>query len=82
MTAAPPGPVASVGVEGGVAEIVGFPVSVTTTLKPADEALLRASVAVQETGVVPIEKDVPEAGMQLTPTGSLTPLASDGAVTL
>ena len=82
MTAAPPGPVASVGVEGGVAEIVGFPVSVTTTLKPADEALLRASVAVQETGVVPIEKDVPEAGLQSTPTGSLTPLTSDGAVTL
>jgi hypothetical protein len=82
LTAAPPGPVASVGA-GGVAEIVGLPVSVTTTLKPVgEEALPRTSVAVHETGVVPIEKEVPEAGLQTTPTGSLTPLTSGGAVTL
>jgi hypothetical protein len=53
--------------------------SETTTLKPADEKLPRASVAVHDTGVVPIENELPELGVQATTTGSLTPLTSGGA---
>ena len=49
------------------------------TLKPAEEALPRASVAVHETGVVPTGNALPELGVQATTTGSLTPLTSGGA---
>src|SRR5256885_15083559 len=38
-----------------------------------------ASVAVQETGVVPTGNELPELGVQATTTGSLTPLTSGGA---
>jgi len=48
-------------------------------LKPADEKLPRLSVAVHDTGVVPIGNELPELGVQATTTGSLTPLASGGA---
>ena len=61
-----------------VTEIDGLPVSLTTTLKPAGEELPRSSVAVHDTGVVPIENELPEAGVQATTTGSLTLLTSLG----
>ena len=48
-------------------------------MKPADEKLPRLSVAVHDTGVVPIGNELPELGVQATTTGSLTPLTSGGA---
>ncbi len=66
-------------IPGAVTEIDGSPVSVTTTLKPAGEEFPRSSVAVHETGVVPIGNGLPELGVQATTTGSLTPLTSGGA---
>lgn len=81
MTAAPPGPVASVGVEGGVAEIVGLPVSVTTTLKLVVAGPLpTASDAEQFTGVVPIKNEEPDAGEQLTATLPSTMSCAVGGV--
>src|SRR5205823_5367840 len=60
----------------------GATVSWTVTEKSVDEWLLFPSVAVHVTGVVPIGKALPDAGVQTTSTGSLTPLTSDGAGTL
>jgi hypothetical protein len=62
--------------------MVGLPASLTVTLKPAEAALLLASVALHETDVVPIGKSLPERGVQTTLTGLLTLFTSDGAATL
>jgi hypothetical protein len=83
VTTAPLGPVASFVIEPGT-ETVGAPASTTLIVNVAGaDVLLAASVAVQETVVIPSGKVAPEGGLQETVgEGSIVSVALTENVTL
>lgn len=80
MTTAPLGDVASWEMSAGMDPIAGGVVSCTVTVNVAVEWLPAASVAVQVTVVVVIEKVDPDAGAHVTPTEPETASLADGLV--